>query len=210
MTVEQAKELWQAQMLDNAQVREALKGETWHGVAIGFFMGGGFTLNQAIEVCREIDSEEKFYAVLGYAGRVECMEGNQYGAAPPMMHKDSNPDGWIWIQAIKTAEAPNAATAVYKATLEGIPSDAIRRLLQAYLGDKDWTLNSREVDDVDSVDFLLQECGQPSLFAGLERTETESGDIQWEECETAQAVQTAPQTENQAIRTAVDTFFSSF
>lgn len=55
MTQEEAIQAWNDRIYDNQEVRDYLDDDTWHGVAIAFFIGCGFSLNEAIALLEHIE-----------------------------------------------------------------------------------------------------------------------------------------------------------
>lgn len=54
-SIEQAKKDWKTRVYKNDEVVAYLEDDTWHGVAIAFFLGYGFTLDESIKIIKTID-----------------------------------------------------------------------------------------------------------------------------------------------------------
>jgi len=124
--------------------------------------------------------EKEWFAVIGCKdGRIEVMTGVDYRANPVNLRE------CIWLRAVDKSEAiPNAATAVYRATLGQVPSEEISRLLRNRLDGDSWTVCADEAESLEAIDqFLSEDCGVDSVFGGMKKVEDEDEDektVCWE------------------------------
>ena len=126
-----------------------------------------------------IPEEKEWFAVIGCKdGRIEVMTGVDYRANPVNLRE------CIWLQAVNKSEAiPNAATAVYRATLGQVPSGEISQLLRERLHSEGWSVPNSDVEMLETIDrFLSEDCGVDSVLGGLKKVEDENnyGSTSWE------------------------------
>lgn len=147
--------------------------------------------DKAVEIkveIKPIDDVRQWWAVIGYRnGRIEVLDGNDFRENPVSLKFGSdNPDDPIWVHAIdkEKDECPNKTTAVYKAAMGIVPADAIAKLLSCYLNNLDWELEKDGFGDItpdqaEEIDrFLVDECGEESVFDGLKKVENKET-VEW-------------------------------
>lgn len=127
-----------------------------------------------------IPEGKEWFAVIGCKdGRIEVMTGVDYRANPVNLKE------CIWLQAVDKSEAiPNAATAVYRATLGQVPTISISQLLRERLHSEGWSVYNGDVEMIETIDrFLSEDCGVDSVFGGMKKVEDEDncGSTSWEE-----------------------------